>query len=105
MATHAPPNQKPGLVEQARESVSSTAHSAAQTAHQTVDHYPISTALVVFGVGLGAGVLIGCALADANFGGSRSRGYGGNTVEAFGHRILDNIASIMPDAVASHLKR
>lgn len=107
MPMHAQPstNTNSGLVEQTREAVADTAQATATTIHDTVDHYPISSALVVFGVGLGAGVLIGAALADpavSSFSASRR---GGSTAEAFGQRVMDGIASVMPDALANHFNR
>ena len=106
MPMHAPPAESTGLVDQTRETVVDSAQSAVATVEETVDNYPLSTALVVFGAGLGAGVLIGCALADSarpHLGLARSRP--GNSAEAFGQKVMDNIAAIMPDAIANHLNR
>ena len=105
MTMHAPPNHQPGMIEQTRNTVVSSAQDTATAVHETVDHYPISSALVVFGVGLGAGVLIGCALADSSLPSLTSSRSTGNTAEAFGQRVLDGIAGIMPDAISSHLNR
>jgi len=73
---------------------------AADSVHEKVDDYPITTALVVFGLGLGVGAAIGCAAAEAQ---SRS-GRAGNPVESFGHRVLDQLAGF-PESVSHRLHR
>lgn len=104
MTMHSSTSTPTRYVEQTRETVVDSAECAAATVHETVEHYPISSALVVFGVGLGAGVLIGAALADSPVS-PVSHNRGGSTAEAFGQRVMDGIASVMPDALANHLSR
>lgn len=102
MSTYTPPQdqlhsgQQDGMIQQTRDQVTTAAHD-------TIENYPLSTALAVFGAGLGVGVMIGVALADTGikYGSRRSS----NTVEAFGHRILDGLAGVVPDAVADRFHR
>lgn len=85
-----------GTIQQTRDQVTTAAHG-------TIEHYPLSTALVVFGAGFGLGVILGVAMADA--GAQHSGRRSGNSVEAFGHRILDGLAGVVPQAIADRFQR
>ena len=71
--------------------MSETAETTSQAVTETVETYPISTAMIVFGAGLGIGVLAGTLIADATL--SRPS----NSVEAFGHKMLERFTSMMPE--------
>ena len=87
--------------EQNRGSTRSGLRQATESAQQVVEDRPIPTAVAVFGVGFGVGVLLGCALADAR----PISGSGDRSVEAFGHHMLDSLANLVPQAVSNHLSR
>jgi hypothetical protein len=71
--------------------VSEAASNTTHAVKETVETHPVSTALMVFGAGLGIGVLAGTLLAEATY--TRpSRG-----VEALGQKVLDRLTSMMPE--------
>lgn len=69
------------------EAASNTTHAVTET----VESHPISTAMIVFGAGLGLGVLAGVLIADAAF--SRPS----RPVEDFGYKMLERLGTMMPD--------
>ena len=90
------PSRTSQAVTDAKEMVAGAQHRA----QEIVDERPISTALAVFGAGLGVGVMIGMALADV-----RPAHRTNNSMEAFGQRMLDSIATVVPDAVSQRFHR
>jgi hypothetical protein len=68
-----------------------------------VSHYPLSSVLVVFGVGLGIGVAVGCVLAGPATPhpslGHRAEQAAGN----FGRQMLGAISGVLPESLANHI--
>ncbi len=68
-----------------------------------VSHYPLSSVLVVFGVGLGVGVALGNLLG----GPSQSRPSLGQrtelAAEKLGRQMLEAIAGVLPESLSKHI--
>jgi hypothetical protein len=79
--------------------MSETASKTTHAVTETFESHPISTAMVVFGTGLGLGVLAGVLIADATL--SRSS----RPVEDFGYRMLDRLGAVMPDFASTFSSR
>jgi len=76
--------------------------SAVSRSQDMVSQHPVSTALVVFGVGLGIGVALGSLLSGAatpppSFGQRAEL-----AAEKLGRQMLDAINGILPDAITRH---
>ena len=73
------------------------------TATGLVSDYPLSSVLVIFGIGLGAGVVLGNFLS----GPVPSRPSLGRrteqAAEQFGRQMLDAMAGVLPASVAKHI--
>jgi len=77
--------------EDARDEAASAYACVQQEASQLVEKHPLSTTLALFGMGLGIGVLIGCAIGGDD---RRSR-----TAMSLGQRMLDSIQGYVPDSL------
>jgi hypothetical protein len=68
-----------------------------------VSHYSLSSFLVVFGLGLGIGVAVGCVLAGPTPPhpslGQRAEQAAGN----FGRQMLGAVSGVLPESVAKHI--
>ena len=93
-ATTRPHERNQGAVRQ-------TVDSAVSSTHDLVENRPLSSMAVVFGAGFGLGILIGCALADNAYT-SRTNN---RSIEAFGNKILERVANLVPDAVSQQFHR
>jgi len=69
-----------------------------------VVNHPASSALVVFGLGLGLGVLIGTAIAsEQRSRWTASRRIDTRQAERLGRRVLDSISDYLPSAIADRI--
>lgn len=78
------------------------AHAATKS-EGLVSDYPLSSVLVVFGVGLGIGVALGSllggpAVAPPTFGQRTEL-----AAEKLGRRMLDAIAGVLPETLSKHI--
>jgi hypothetical protein len=68
-----------------------------------VSHYPLSSVLVVFGIGLGVGValesLLGGPVAPPPSLGKRTE----LAAERLGRQMLDAIAGVLPESLSKHI--
>ena len=68
-----------------------------------VSHYPLSSVLVVFGIGLGVGVAVGSILG----GPAPPRPTLGQrtelAAEKLGRQMLDAIAGVLPESISKHI--
>lgn len=68
-----------------------------------VSHYPLSSVLVVFGIGLGVGAALGSILAGSAM---PRRSFGQRTelaAEKLGRQMLDAIAGVLPESLSKHI--
>jgi hypothetical protein len=70
------------------------------SAAATVDDYPLSTTLGVFGIGMCVGVAIGAALASSH---SQSRFDHRAAAESLGRRMFDALHDYLPKGVNQYL--
>jgi hypothetical protein len=68
------------------------------TASYPMEEAPITTTLLVFGVGLGLGALIGSMIAEASAPQTRV-----SQAEAVGRSILDSFSSAVPSSIRKHM--
>jgi len=76
--------------------------SAVSRSQDMVSQHPMSTALVVFGVGLGVGVALGSLLCSAA---TTPPSFGQRAelaAEKLGRQMLDAINGILPDSITRH---
>ena len=90
-------------VGQNRAPIGRTVAKAATKPNGVVSHYPLSSVLVVFGLGLGIGVALGCIIAGPatplpSFG-QRA----GSAAEHFGRQMLGAIAGVLPESLSKHI--
>ena len=64
-----------------------------------LDNYPMSSVLVVFAIGLGAGVALGSLLSVPDM----SQPTLGRRTEQLGRQMLDAIAGVLPESLAKHI--
>jgi len=80
-----------------------TAAPSATKPEGMISHYPLSSILVVFGVGLGIGVAVGWVLAGPAPPhpslGQRAEQAAGN----FGRQMLGAISGVLPESLAKHI--
>lgn len=86
--------QSPSRVGQAKEAVAQTAGRTKETPSE----HPISSAAVCFGLGFGAGLLIGLSLTGA----SRSRFTDRSLAERYGRHMMDAMAQLVPQSLGGH---
>ncbi len=68
-----------------------------------VSHYPLSSVLVVFGIGLGVGVALGSILGGPVV---PPPSFGRRTelaAEKLGRQMLDAIAGVLPESLSKHI--
>jgi hypothetical protein len=68
-----------------------------------VSHYPLSSVLVVFGVGLAVGVALGSILGGPD---TPRPSFGQRTelaAEKLGRQMLDSIAGVLPESLAKYV--
>jgi hypothetical protein len=68
-----------------------------------ISDYPISSVLIVFGIGLGAGVALGSLLSGSV---TSEPTFGRRTelaAEHLGRQVRDAIAAVLPTSVAKHI--
>jgi len=76
--------------------------SAVSRSQDMIGQHPMSTALVVFGVGLGIGVALGSLLSGAA---ATPPSFGQRAelaAEKLGRQMLDAISGILPDSITRH---
>lgn len=79
-----------------------TAHSVTKP-EGLVSHYPLSSVLVVFGIGLGVGVALGSILGGPVM---PRPTFGQRTelaAEKLGRQMLDAIAGVLPESLSKHI--
>lgn len=64
---------------------------------------PMSSVLVVFGIGIGAGVALGCLLSGPLTSRPSLGRRTGQAAEKLGRQMLDAIAGVLPDSMAKHI--
>lgn len=69
---------------------------------QMVREHPLESALVVFGLGVGIGVVIGTALAGSL---REFREPAPSAAQRIGRQVLEAVSQSLPEAVARHLPR
>lgn len=83
-----------------------TASTKAKTvtkAEGLVSHYPLSSVLVVFGLGLGVGVALGSIIGGPVM---PSPSFGKRTelaAEKLGRQLLDALAGALPESLSKHI--
>ena len=82
----------------ARHRFSSMRESVSQPTEMVKD-YPLSSMLVVFGIGLGVGVLLSQAIAEP----VRAMGPEPSMMEKLGRQMYDALHHAMPDALARRM--
>ena len=88
---------------QAQISNEPTVAQAVAKAEGLVSHYPLSSVLVVFGVGLGVGVALGSILGGPD---TPRPSFGKRTelaAEKIGRQVLDSIAGVLPESLAKYV--
>lgn len=83
-----------------RENKSSSAASTFTQPAEMVKDYPVSSMLVIFGVGLGVGVLISQALYEPM---ARTFYHEPSMMEKLGRQMYDALHSAMPEALARRM--
>ena len=68
-----------------------------------VSHYPVSSVLVVFSIGLGVGVALGSMFAGSVAPSPSFRQRTGQAAEKIGRQVLDVIAGVLPDSLSKHI--
>ena len=68
-----------------------------------VCNYPMSSVLVVFGIGLGAGVALGSLLGGSVTSRPTLGRRTGLAAEQLGRQMLDAIAGVLPASLAKHI--
>lgn len=76
--------------------------SAVSRSQEMVSQHPMSTALVVFGVGLGIGVALGSLLSGAATPPPSLGQRAELAAEKLGRQMLDAISGILPDSITRH---
>lgn len=66
---------------------------------ETVQHWPFSSVTTAFGIGLGLGIVLGCALAEQSRP-APHHWYDQLSAERLGRSVLDSLSNILPDAIA-----
>jgi len=74
--------------------VSEQAQWVGDESKEIIDHYPVSTALAVFGLGIGVGVALVTIFWE-----SEPKYDPGNIAQRFGHQVLEAMSNVVPDAV------
>ena len=80
-----------------------TVADAVTDAEALVSHYPLSSVLVVFGIGLGIGVALGSILGGPVM---PRPSFGQRTeiaAERLGRQVLDAIAGVLPESLSKHV--
>ena len=80
-----------------------TVANAVAKSEGLVSHYPLSSVLVVFGIGLGVGVAVGSILGGPVMPGPS---FGKRTelaAEKLGRQMLDAIAGVLPESLSKHI--
>lgn len=90
-----------GAMHRATDQARSYFEQGYHSAEDLVTHHPASSALIVFGVGLGLGILIGNALSGAAP--PRSRYLNRHKAERVGQKVLDALAEYLPEPIASRI--
>jgi hypothetical protein len=68
-----------------------------------VSHYPLSSVLVVFGMGLGVGVALGSILGGPVMPRPSFAQRTGLAAEKLGRQMLDAIAGVLPESLSKHI--
>lgn len=87
---------------QGNETAESYLHHSYGEMQECISEYPLASTMSAFGIGLGIGLLIGMAVA----GESRPKPrhwYDLESAELFGQRVLDAVASKLPDSIAKRI--
>lgn len=87
------------VTQQSRRGTSSVTSALAQPT-EMIQEYPISSMLVVFGVGLGVGVLLAQTVCDSMI---RAVSHEPTTMERIGRQMYDVFHRAMPESLARHM--
>ena len=68
-----------------------------------VSHYPLSSVLVVVGIGLGVGIVLGSILGGPVLPRPSLGQRTGHAAEEIGRQMLDAIAGILPQSLSKHI--
>lgn len=88
---------------QAQISNEPTVARAVAKAEGLVSHYPLSSVLIVFGIGLEVGVAVGSILGGPD---TPLPSFGKRTelaAEKLGRQVLDSIAGVLPQSLAKYV--
>jgi len=80
-----------------------TGRTAATKPKGLVSHYPLSSVLVVFGVGLGIGVALGCFIGGPASPGPSFGQRAELAAENLGRQMLGAIAGVLPESLSKHI--
>jgi len=87
-----------------RQSATATASNmmggAMERVEETVQQWPFSSVATAFGVGLGLGVILGCALAEQS---QPRHWYDNISADRIGRSVLDSLSNVLPDRIARHV--
>ena len=72
-------------------------------ANPVVSHYPLSSVLVVVGLGLAVGVAVGSVLGGPVTPRPSLGQRTGLAAEKLGRRMLDSIAGVLPESISKHI--
>lgn len=78
---------------QVKETAQEQLHTAEARVRESIEHNPGTAVLTAFGIGLGVGVVVGAAIAEASFAPKRSRG----SMEEFGRNVFQAASKFVPD--------
>jgi hypothetical protein len=85
-----------GRVSQASEQARSTIQSAIEQPRHMVEQYPVSSMLLVFGIGLGVGIVISQTLCDPI---ARAFQPEPTMTERLGRSMYDAMSNVLPESV------
>jgi hypothetical protein len=82
-----------------RQSAQSQMSQMAAKPQELINDYPFSSALLVFGVGLGVGVVLSQAFCE-----TESHGWGSqSSSERWGRKIYDYVSNMVPESVSRRM--
>jgi hypothetical protein len=80
-----------------------TVAKAAAESDGLVDANPLSSVLIVFGIGLGVGVALGCMLTGPTAPRATFAQRTELAAEKFGRRMLDAMSGVLPQSLSKHI--
>lgn len=88
------------MVAQTQSKPAALSKAAQSCSMEMIEEHPLTSLVVVFGVGMGVGLLLGQAVCES-FGSMRGRPE--TTAEKLGCQIRDALKHALPESVARHL--